>query len=86
MTFGLLAYNKFFFFCKLFALIVDYKASKPVEQFLGSINDEKLLREACRGVHCVMHIASLIDVSMFPNMDTLERVNVQGWFPAGTSS
>ena len=59
-------------------LFLDYKASKPVTQFLGSINDDDVLRQACAGVHCVMHIASLIDVSMFPNMDNLERVNVKG--------
>ena len=49
-----------------------------MQQFLGSITDADLLRRACQGVHCVMHIAGVIDVSMFPDIERLERVNVKG--------
>ena len=47
-------------------------------QFLGSITDTQLLRQACKGVNCVMHIAGVIDVSLFPDIDKLTRVNVIG--------
>ena len=57
---------------------LDYVATKPVKQYLGSITDAHLVREACLGVNCVMHIAGLIDVSMFPDMDKLEAINVAG--------
>ena len=56
----------------------DYKATKPVRQFVGGINDRKLLLQACQGVSCVIHIAGIIDVSMFPDEQKLKRVNVQG--------
>ena len=36
-----------------------HDAAKPVQQFLGSITDADLLRRACQGVHCVMHIAGV---------------------------
>ena len=49
-----------------------------MRQYLGSITDAKLVREACLGVDCVMHVAGLIDVSMFPDRDKLEEINVAG--------
>ena len=66
--------NTFFFSTTL----SDYKATKPVRQFVGGINDRKLLLQACQGVSCVIHIAGIIDVSMFPDEQKLKRVNVQG--------
>lgn len=57
---------------------LDYEETKPVKQFIGSIDDITLLREACQDVSCVMHIAGIVDVSLFPDDKKLMRVNVQG--------
>ena len=58
--------------------ISDYECIKPLSQFIGSVDDKELLRRACEGVSCVMHIAGVVDVSMFPNNKRLTRINVQG--------
>ena len=59
-------------------LFTDYEETKPVKQCIGSIDDITLLREACQDVSCVMHIAGIVDVSLFPDDKKLMRVNVQG--------
>ena len=56
----------------------DYASTKLVKQFIGSITDRDLVRRACKDVSAVFHIASLIDVSLFPNKEKLEEVNVKG--------
>jgi len=45
---------------------------------VGSITDETLLKEACRGVDSVLHIAGVADSTMFPDADRIQQVNVQG--------
>ena len=57
---------------------LDYEAPKPVKQYIGSVTDEELVRRACDGVSSVFHIASIIDVSMFPNIERMSHVNVTG--------
>lgn len=57
---------------------LDYESSKPTKQYIGSITDRDLVRRACQNVSTVIHIASIIDASMFPNHDRMEKVNVQG--------
>ena len=56
----------------------DYDAPKPVEHYVGSINDLDLVTRACNGVDCVIHVAGLIDSRMFPDRKLLEKVNVKG--------
>ncbi|XP_045172024.2 3 beta-hydroxysteroid dehydrogenase/Delta 5--_4-isomerase type 3-like [Mercenaria mercenaria] len=56
----------------------DYESTKPVKQFVGSILDSELVQEACTGVSCVIHLASLIDVSLFPDEKKCYQVNVEG--------
>ena len=60
------------------AFTLDYDQPKPVKQYIGSITDSGLVRRACQGVASVIHVAGLIDVSMFPNTQKLELVNITG--------
>ncbi|XP_060599798.1 3 beta-hydroxysteroid dehydrogenase/Delta 5--_4-isomerase type 1-like [Ruditapes philippinarum] len=57
---------------------LDYKHSKPVKTYVGSVTDEKILKEACHGVRCVIHIAGIPDSSMFPDKERINKVNIQG--------
>ena len=50
----------------------------PVRQYCGSITDVELVREACKGVSTVFHIASVIDPFLFPDDKKMEHVNVRG--------
>ena len=50
----------------------------PVRQYCGSVNNEELVREACKGVSTVFHLASVVDSSMFPDDKKMEHVNVGG--------
>lgn len=56
----------------------DYADSKPVTSYTGNITDEEIVSEACNGVDAVLHIASVIDTTMFPNKQRLHEVNVKG--------
>ncbi|XP_045172383.2 3 beta-hydroxysteroid dehydrogenase/Delta 5--_4-isomerase-like [Mercenaria mercenaria] len=57
---------------------LDYNHTKPLKTFVGSITDEKILKEACHGVQSVIHIAGIPDSAMFPDKDRINEVNVQG--------
>ena len=61
-----------------FYLYLDYKQSKPVRTYIGSITDEKVLKKACQGVRSVIHIAGIPDSAMFPDKDKINKVNIQG--------
>jgi nucleoside-diphosphate-sugar epimerase len=52
--------------------------SNPVKIFTGSITDSDLVSEACKGVNAVLHIASVIDTTMFTNDKLLKDVNIKG--------
>lgn len=56
----------------------EYKESFPVRSFTGSITNKNLVREACKGADAVLHIASLVDSTLFPNEKALQEVNVKG--------
>ncbi|CAG2246515.1 HSD3B [Mytilus edulis] len=57
---------------------LEYKESFPVRSFIGSITNKNLVREACNGTDAVLHIASLVDSTLFPNEKALQEVNVKG--------
>ncbi|XP_052074049.1 3 beta-hydroxysteroid dehydrogenase/Delta 5--_4-isomerase type 1-like [Mytilus californianus] len=57
---------------------LDFQASKPLRIFAGSITDSKLVGKACRGTDIVLHIASKIDYSNFPDKKVLQEVNIKG--------
>ena len=49
-----------------------------VTSFTGSVSDYSTVLEACRDVDSVLHIASIIDVTLFPNEKLSHKVNVKG--------
>ncbi|VDI69875.1 Hypothetical predicted protein [Mytilus galloprovincialis] len=57
---------------------LDFQSSKPLRIYSGSITDNKLVNEACHGTDIVLHIASKIDYSNFPDKKVLQEVNVKG--------
>ncbi|VDI42684.1 3beta-hydroxy-Delta5-steroid dehydrogenase / steroid Delta-isomerase [Mytilus galloprovincialis] len=64
--------------CLPFKKKLDYADSKPVTSFTGNITDEEIVSKSCNGVDAVLHIASIIDTTMFPNKERLYEVNVKG--------
>ena len=46
--------------------------------FTGSITDSDVVSEACKGVDAVLHIASVIDQTMFANDKLMKDVNIKG--------
>ncbi|WAR02620.1 3BHS-like protein [Mya arenaria] len=57
---------------------LGHKEAAPVRQYLGSLTDELLVGEACRGANCVMHVASIVDTAMFPDPVLSYNINVLG--------
>ncbi|CAH1801617.1 unnamed protein product [Owenia fusiformis] len=45
---------------------------------VGDITDYESVSEACRGADVVFHVLSLVDASLIPDRDALERINVDG--------
>lgn len=59
-------------------LFVEFEAKQSILSYTGSITDQALVQQACRGVDIVLHIASMIDWSLFPNRKILHEVNILG--------
>lgn len=59
-------------------LFVEFEAKQSILSYTGSITDSALVQQACRGVDIVLHIASVIDWSLFPNREILHEVNILG--------
>ncbi|XP_060607164.1 3 beta-hydroxysteroid dehydrogenase/Delta 5--_4-isomerase type 1-like isoform X1 [Ruditapes philippinarum] len=57
---------------------LDYVERKPVKQYVGSVTDKDLVMRACKGVDCVMHVASIVDTSLIPDEEKSYRINVKG--------
>lgn len=57
---------------------LNHATDKPMKQICGSLTDAELVRDACVGVDCVIHCAALIDISLFPDEEALQAVNVTG--------
>ncbi|XP_069135454.1 3 beta-hydroxysteroid dehydrogenase/Delta 5--_4-isomerase type 2-like [Argopecten irradians] len=63
---------------KKFSNQLSYRGKKPLEAFVGDITDEELIERATHGVDCVIHVASIVDIRMFPDEATMYKVNVTG--------
>ena len=63
---------------RLMTFILDYRPTKPVKSYVGSITDARLMRSAMRGCQSVIHLAAVTDTSMFPNTARLKEVHVKG--------
>lgn len=57
---------------------LNHSTKKPMKEICGSLTNLQTVREACKGVDCVIHCGALIDISLFPNEKALEEVNVKG--------
>lgn len=57
---------------------LEFLKNKPLKTYIGSITDKTVVSEACRGVDIVLHIASLVDCSLFPNHKALHEANIRG--------
>ncbi|XP_045173791.2 3 beta-hydroxysteroid dehydrogenase/Delta 5--_4-isomerase type 4-like isoform X2 [Mercenaria mercenaria] len=57
---------------------LDYAERLPVQQYVGSVTDKDLVQRACKGVDCVMHVASIVDTSLIPDEDLSYKINVAG--------
>ncbi|KAH3891853.1 3 beta-hydroxysteroid dehydrogenase/Delta 5--_4-isomerase type 4-like isoform X1 [Dreissena polymorpha] len=57
---------------------LDYPATKPVRQFTGNITNPDLVQSACEGATSVMHVASIVDISLIPDKDLSYNINVVG--------
>ena len=62
-------------------MIADHEERVPVRMFTGSVTDEGIVTEACRGVNVVIHLTAVIDYSMFPDVARTMDVNVKGSAP-----
>lgn len=49
-----------------------------MKMIVGDIVDLEAVREAFRGVDCVIHCAALVSYSFPPDNEALDRVNVTG--------
>lgn len=51
---------------------------KKMTEYLADLRHPKLLLEATENVDCVIHAASLIDLSLLPDEKAMESINVEG--------
>ena len=61
-----------------FVFISEYEGAIPIRSYTGSIVDKDLVNRACKGTDSVLHVASLVDATMFPNEKLLHEINVKG--------
>ncbi|XP_077534125.1 NADPH-dependent 3-keto-steroid reductase Hsd3b4-like isoform X2 [Haemaphysalis longicornis] len=59
-------------------LVFESAKPKRMREYVGSICDAHILREALRGVDAVIHCASIVDIRFFADVNAMERVNVIG--------
>ncbi|XP_045173780.2 3 beta-hydroxysteroid dehydrogenase/Delta 5--_4-isomerase type 1-like [Mercenaria mercenaria] len=57
---------------------LDHVERIPVQQYVGSVTDSGLVHRACVGVTCVMHLASIVDMSLLPKVHLSRQINVEG--------
>ncbi|XP_064460844.1 3 beta-hydroxysteroid dehydrogenase type 7-like isoform X2 [Ornithodoros turicata] len=57
---------------------LGHKTDKPTKEITGDLCNARALQEAFAGVDCVIHAAARVDVGLFPDVEALEAVNVEG--------
>ncbi|CAG2246522.1 HSD3B [Mytilus edulis] len=53
----------------------EYNCDKTIASIIGDIQDVELVTRACKGVDAVFHLASKIDVSLLPGVQSMYDVN-----------
>lgn len=71
----MVVFFSFFNFCILFK---DHAETKPITSIVADICDTEAIEEIFVGVDVVFHCAAFINFQFPPNMNELERVNVNG--------
>lgn len=61
-----------------FFRIEDHAETKPMKSIVADICDTEAIEDVFDNVDVVFHCAALINFQFPPNMDALERVNVDG--------
>jgi len=59
-------------------LVTDHTTLKPVVSIIGDIRQVTEVHAALVGVSAVIHVAGIVDVSVFPNIELMRDVNEQG--------
>ncbi|XP_060070999.1 3 beta-hydroxysteroid dehydrogenase/Delta 5--_4-isomerase-like [Ylistrum balloti] len=57
---------------------LGHKELKPLTSILGNICDLQTVQQACRGVNTVLHVAGMVSYGTFPDIDGMQKINVQG--------
>ena len=61
---------------------LDYKATKKCVSLVGDLLNLDDVSKAMNGVSMVIHTAGVVDIRMFPDVEKLKKVNVEGSFSA----
>jgi hypothetical protein len=56
----------------------EHKTEKPMTIITADIRNERAVVKALEGVDCVIHCAALIDTSLWPDVKSMNSVNVDG--------
>lgn len=65
---------------ELLSLIKDHAETKPMKSIVADICDTESIEDVFNNVDVVFHCAALINFQFPPNINELERVNVNGKF------
>ncbi|XP_014680262.1 PREDICTED: 3 beta-hydroxysteroid dehydrogenase/Delta 5--_4-isomerase type 6-like, partial [Priapulus caudatus] len=61
-----------------FSKRLEYEDRISVKSYVGDICDINDMYKACRGVDAVIHVAGVVSFGTYPDVDAMQRVNVQG--------
>ena len=58
--------------------LIGHKETIPVTSIVGDLSKAEQVLAAFEGVTCVIHTAALVSVGTFPDVEGMQRVNVNG--------
>ena len=62
----------------MFLLFPGHKETIAVTSIVGDLTKAEQVLAAFEGVTCVIHTAALVSVGTFPDVEAMQRVNVDG--------
>ncbi|CAG2107143.1 unnamed protein product [Medioppia subpectinata] len=57
---------------------LQHKTEKPMTIITADIRNERAVVRALEGVDCVIHCAALVDTSLWPDVKSMQNINVDG--------
>ncbi|KAF8790713.1 3 beta-hydroxysteroid dehydrogenase/Delta 5--_4-isomerase type 3-like [Argiope bruennichi] len=57
---------------------LGHKETKPMKHYIADVRDMDALSEALTGADSVIHAASVVDTSLFPNVEDMVSTNMEG--------